>query len=501
MCYNIGVRMKKPDYSFQVPMIQKSKENMLKHKISLLAASCGAGKTHMAILIVEWYLKNYKDDVLILAEGQTNLRSQFASEIGNRFRFSEVTALNSEFGEERVHVCIPHTFRSKDYKYVKGRKIGLLIVDEAHHFYLIENGMVQKIIANNKPKFQLLLTGTHFDFTYQNNITNAFPVTSISILELIEHGVVQEVVTILAQTTNFNYDMGDYTGELILKKEIEIGKSSEVLNELLTKIHARLISNYKTDPKYKDWLKDLLPNWDSLLQTLDKTMISCHGQKQAMDVHKYFQKLKINSVISTSDFGDSDLIKKFEEDKDCQVLIVVRRAIIGFNYPELVNHVDMSGTLNPIIIFQKIGRLVRVHPEGRPKLYVKVCPTSLAWVNYAIMSLTLSLIHPELYNKFDGNISKFSFPMKKKILDEVKREKIKRKKEKGSSHNIDVDKLPDFITFRDIEHIDNGAYEEYAYTTFSDVKELLGEQLTAADSIKILEDYMEDEFKVFETKK
>jgi hypothetical protein len=62
----------------------------------------------------------------------------------------------------------------------------------------------------------------------------------------------------------------------------------------------------------------------------------------------------------------------------------------------------MSAMQNLDRIFQLIGRLIRLHPEGRRKFFFKVVPEGLEEEYKRIMSATLCLCDEEYFTKYDG---------------------------------------------------------------------------------------------------
>ena len=91
------------------------------------------------------------------------------------------------------------------------------------------------------------------------------------------------------------------------------------------------------------------------------------------------------SISGQDEDPNSEEIKRFMIDPVCMFLIVVGRAKLGFNYTELENVVDLSGSSNPDGQKQLILRLSRLSKTNkRKKFFYKVVPDNMT-VYYANM--------------------------------------------------------------------------------------------------------------------
>ena len=161
-------------------------------------------------------------------------------------------------------------------------------------------------------------------------------------------------------------------------------------------------------------------SWGKALGLLEKTMFVCRSQKQAWQITTYFKNAGVNVALSTSRFDvDSLELARFKSDETCVVLVVVNRGILGFNMPELVNVVDMSGSLNVDVLFQMFARLVRKHPNGKRKLFLKVVPEVMSEYVYALMSFVIALSHKRIYDTYSGDSKKTKIPVPRAYLDRV----------------------------------------------------------------------------------
>ena len=98
-------------------------------------------------------------------------------------------------------------------------------------------------------------------------------------------------------------------------------------------------------------------------------MIVCRRRHQAKQVQDYLTNKNITAALSISKTDDlSEEIENFKEDINCKVLIVVGRGILGFNYPELVNVIDMTCSQNINRIFQLMARVLQLYGNGPGKV-------------------------------------------------------------------------------------------------------------------------------------
>lgn len=315
------------DYSYQDKLIKDSFSNLIKHKKSLLAACPGAGKTNMAIAIIKLFLGSFPDArVLVLTHGQRILQYQFAERLHN-LGSSDI---------ERITITLPQSIKNTPDK-----AWDLLVIDEAHHYY--GASMVNNIIKEGKIKYELLLTGTPSKFI------GKMPVTFITLSELLDKGILTDPDIHLIEVSCFSIIKSDYDkSQNIPMNKITRGHSSDIVASLL---------------------KNHLPYF------FVKTMIICHNQKQAAEIHKALHEAKRLSYLSISDIGDNSQ-KTFNDFKSSgEFLVVANRGILGFDYKYLTSVIDLTLTLNINRLFQQICRVVR--NSGEKKAYFKIFPANL----------------------------------------------------------------------------------------------------------------------------
>ena len=314
-------------------------------------------------------------------------------------------------------------------------KFDVVVIDESHQFTWAM--MVQTIIKQAKPLLTLFMTGTPSKF-----IKEGYKVFSVSLFELLKgevhDGELKTYVcspTIELAKSCYNYTDEDFNSDDELRyaddNDKDLAKDSTArfkftpketeatLDGLLTQIEGTLRSAVRTNPVLRNKLG--LVGWKIAIMALGKSMFVCRSQNQAQQVANYFERQGVNVALSTSDEdGDSSELTRFKDAPDCPVCIVVHRGTLGFNMPELVNVVDLSGTRNVNGLFQVFSRLVRKHPQGKKKLFLKVVPEIMAVYTWALMSFVVSLCHKEIYDTYNGDYKKTKFPLTREFIKHVK---------------------------------------------------------------------------------
>ena len=461
---------KTADYSFQAILIQEVLARLEANPGCVLAASPSAGKTNMAIEIAKTYLIRFPSArILILTHGQTILRTQFGSRARPHFshvKFGEIGPGSPDKAQDlQVCVALPHTAIRRALG-----KFDLVIVDEAHDFY--EADMVQQILKDTKPKHQLLLTGSPSCF-----IKSAlFPLVSISLLELFDHGVICSPVFKLA-TTTYDHTLDDYNENDELRGSAEVTEQGTrtTLELLLVQFYRLLTSVNRTNPT----LYSALPDYKIMGAELKKTMVICINQRQAKIVAKFFRTVaNVNTALSTSDTDKESLeVDRFTTQDNCKVLVVVRRATLGFNFPKLMNVIDMGGSLNPDTLMQQFCRLVRINPDdSSQKLYLKVVPQTLVHYTASVLDFTMGLALKENYDKYDGNYMNMPFPTEREPRTTSASQEGKPEPRHPGGIFPEARRypvLPSIPCFTDLMHKDNAILAGVRFTTLKDVKAAL----------------------------
>ncbi len=371
---------------------------IIPNKKFVLAASPNSGKTLMSIIYVDWCIYNNSNfKALILTHGTDILRSQYKSEA----ELYKADFLNNK----NIIIDLPHSVKKKFLLH-----LDLIIVDEAHQFYFAENGMIENLIKKYKPEHELLLTGTPSDFIMYNklNSNNKYHISCISMLDLWNLDIIQDVLIEVGSTT-YNYLDKDYNsnGDLNSKIEISEEKIVESMNEMMDSIMRKLRSRIKHNPEVYN-KTEIFSNKSFFpinKMNIGKTMIACRNTKEASYINKFllnYGYTEKNIIQSTSDLGNSEGIQDFKENKELKFLIVVYRGILGFNYSELVNIIDLTGSKNVNRILQLYCRLIRKSKNNLDKFYYKISPNHLAEYFSKFMTGVLHLSHEHYLLQYDG---------------------------------------------------------------------------------------------------
>lgn len=337
--------------------------------VEVVVGACpGFGKTELAIYLIQTLIAlGLVKRVLVLAHGTLILRQQFEDRI--RLRAPELLETGA------VEVRIPHESAK-----IQG-EFDLVVVDEGHDFYNVVGGRDEQIIARVGAKQRLVLTGTPAPFIRKGAKVHIYP-----LFDLIRGGFASEMKLILTESA-YSIHENDWN------------RHGEVRSEV--------VYLEKSTEKTVSHLFRVLPAdvWRG------KTIIVCRNVRMAKQVARALERRKIEPLISYSkrskiDKGDknSEQVEAFRKGA-CPVLVVVRRARLGFDMPTLRNLVDLTGSRNPDVIFQMICRLVRLPEDGsRPmKRFVKLMPKAFSGIEFEyFMTGVRALGEREFYSTWDG---------------------------------------------------------------------------------------------------
>lgn len=412
----------------------------------VLASCPSSGKTFIAL---EYVRRNPEKNFLIIPHATTVLKNQWLEEAS---------------GIKNIKIELPHSLYKKDLKHYH-----TIIIDEAHEFS--EASMVQEIIKKTKPKKILYLTGTPSKF-----ILRKVPCHVLAAESLVPDYISDLYFGLFS--TSADLKPKDFGQELDLLKEkgIKLVNSAEDdLNSLVKAMLSRLKSTnfFKSSP-----LTSKVSNF-SLFSELGKTMIACHSQEQLKVIERILKK---NNVKVTSSFAkdddDSHNISNFEKD-DNNVLLVLRRGILGYNMTSLVNVVDMTGTNNINRIYQLYARVMRKSSEHPLKYFFKLTTTADMQVTKFYMNAAIHLMRYDFISKYNGkNLDE----MEVKVLRQRKKKPKKQKPPGPPEPPVDpttVDVDPMFYSIvtanallEDIWNKQSEIFNEYATMRIGKLKEV-----------------------------
>lgn len=378
-------------------------KSFIKNNVAILAAAPNSGKTLLSIAFIEKYLiDNPYHRVLVLTHGQSLLRNQFYKDIKEaktKFTFSKVSKKEDFNTKKQVVVTLPQTIINSIDDDLS--TFDLLVVDEAHHYYTVADGMIERIIEKYNFKKQLLLTGTPAPF-----VALKMNIIAVSLEELIENGYASDPIIVISKST-YKINKDDFTPNDELKQTVKLNEKEtiETLDELLKVIET----------------KTKTIGWIDTINEMKKSLIVAKNITQANHIKKYFNNHKIESLVSTSDNDlESENVKKFIK-TDIKILIVVNRAVLGFNLPELVNVIDMKCGKNISNQFQLLNRITRLHPDNLQKYFFKVVPESHEEDYLYMLSAAISLMFKENYIKYNGTPDELVIPV---IKTDIKKEYV-----------------------------------------------------------------------------
>lgn len=331
----------------------------------LVLAMCpSSGKTETVIYYIDQMFKENNDlKVLILPHSTNVLLNNFYDRLEQRnvgFTYSTDTSVDCN-----VHMVLPQSKSKIKDEY------DLLIIDEAHENYFAET--VQNIIRKTNPKKQILLTGTPYKFVGRDD----FKIHFLSLNELDKNTIPKLRVDIIESNYQWN---GNYNSLGEVKKEFDFNDND---------------TKATLDKTFKFILK-------RGKNSISKTLIVCNNIKQSEYVKNYLDNIGLYSVISNSKNDiKSELIQDFKQNK-INILIVVNRARLGYDDSDLINLIDMSGTLNPNLIYQMIARVLRGSNDTQ-KYYVRLTSKKDESLNSEIATnLALMLTDKKYISTFNG---------------------------------------------------------------------------------------------------
>jgi superfamily II DNA or RNA helicase len=377
--------------------------------VVLAAAPC-AGKTLISLEFIEGYLKRFPEaKILVLTHGTTLLKNQFLDYLEAHTQLPAIEVYNMEdIAPSVVAVALPQTIHKQLKNMDNVSEIDLLIVDEAHEFYIGANKksttMVSKIIEKLKPKHQLLLTGTPAPFIEINQECKRFEIVPISLMSIMESDPHENVIhsaTIELATSACLYDDDQFNSTFDLKRDFNFTEN-EVSRDLVTalgRILDRLQSIARVNPEVYNFTKAFPMNFCDI----DKTIVACKDIAHAEVVERELKRLGVNCLMSSSENDiESDNVEKFNKDNDIKILVVIKRATLGYNNHNVVNFVDLTGTRNPSRLYQMYSRITRVHPDKKSKLFLKiVSPLDAVSDEYALTA-ALCLMDERWLMSFNG---------------------------------------------------------------------------------------------------
>lgn len=430
-----------------------------KHPRYVLAAAPNSGKTLMTIMYLDWlYHNDPKTKALVLTHGLDDLRRQFKDRAqGFRADFLE---------SDKFVIDLPHSVRNTDLE-----DVDVLVVDEAHHFYFAPGGMIQKFIDKMKPDKQLLLTGTPSDFIMANKAEpGKFHISFIDVYSIHKQGYAQEKLCVTVDTTTFKFGLQDYNKKDELKNNVEIGidEIESAMTKMMQSILYRLRSHLRMKPEMYKAKHMTIGQKNILKREVGKTMIVCRKLDEAKAVEQFLVNFGYGKEEILRSTHDTDVkgLQAFQDDDRVKFAIVIFRGVLGFDFAELENIIDLTVSRNVNRNFQLFCRLLRKSQTGREKLYMKVVPEDLGPYFKVFMTGVMHLMYGPFLERFNGKNFLDLPAIPKNFLGEIEKEKTegdegRKKSKKPNLVELNLQSIFDFIALwhkGDKEEVDAKAY-------------------------------------------
>jgi hypothetical protein len=343
--------------SYQIPAAYAVLKNALDNRYiaSVLAACPSAGKTTISHIIINKYLKLFPgSNVVILTEAQNILKDQYIDELEHAN-----IKLDFEYGifgsKKQVQIGLPQSIYNIDFK-----KIDLLIVDEAHRWFLENTD--QEIIKKYNPRHIIVMTGSPTVFNLHNSDPKNKPygMYYISAQELQDLGVFNAVNLDIIEIENKK----DVKGILDSCFEQAIKKGSD----------------------------------------LSKIMIACPDIQYANKARECLKTKNRKISLSTSENDSDNLqIKDFKAGLT-DTLIVINKGILGFNEKTLTCMFDLKSSSNIDSSYQLFARMLRVHPyKDVVKSYYRIAEKKQYNNGVYILHKMRSLMDKKTFREYTGD--------------------------------------------------------------------------------------------------
>lgn len=446
----------------------------------VLSICPGGGKTFTAI---EYINRNFKDKrTLILAHGTNVLKNQWYEELKKlQIEFSTDVESNSN-----IVLSIPQA--------IKGRgknKFDLIIVDEAHEFYFAE--MVKTIIQRFNPSCCLLLTGTPSKF-----IKNGFTPVIVSGVEVYSEGYLTDTYFGVVKSS-YKLKLDDFTedGETNESFKFNVVETKQSLKSLVKEMLKRLKATdfLKSHPNVNNALNMVkLNDFQKAFDSLDKTMIAARNIAQAKFIAETLLENGVPAVISTEEDNKNTEIHKFLNDKEVKVLVVVRKGILGFNMPELVNVVDFTMSRNIDRIYQLYARVLRKHPGLKKKFFFRLCSALNPSVDTYYLQAAMCLNNPDFICKYNGKNLKLMEVLVRKSKNKQSKTDVKINKNRKNTKNVPIDEImaDQILSLELLQELrvnsDSKYWKEFGYMQFGKVIEKLTGKVFHREIVNITEE-------------
>lgn len=356
----------------------------------VLAAATGSGKTEIAIMLIDSFVKSNSGKVLVIAHHTHIIKDNFCdrlSQVNPDFTWS------CDSTDVDCFVSIRQNIINIDLT-----QFSLVIVDEAHQNYFADT--IQNRIG--VVKHQVLLTATPSKFVAEGT-KYILPIARLDIPNEFFARLNFQVVN-----CENSLSASSYNADRIISSTVKFDET-----EMKSAVDSSL-------PFIKD----------------GKKLFICRDIKQAQFTAKYLTSIGIDSSVSDSKSDPDSFISNKFKSGEIQSLVVVDRMRIGYSDNNLYYTVDLSFTHNPDTIHQMMSRSNR-GTQLQNKYYIKVTNDRLNYLTRLMVSVSISLMRKENLLAYNGkNFSGLLIPVTRQISE---KKSSSRKSSSPSSVSI-----PDF---------------------------------------------------------
>jgi GTPase SAR1 family protein len=344
-------------YQYQIHAADEVLKNAMssEYRASVLAGCPSSGKSTILIHILNKYFQNNGGQVLVITHNQNILKQQMLE------NFSKPNVpVNFGFGVHKdAQVIVTTAASAKKYDL---SNVGLIVVDEAHEYYL--ESLYNTIKSKSNAK-EILLTGSPSFFNTFNQFTKEkkYGIHYIAGSDLIEHGVFAGV-----DLLNFVADTASI--EVMVESVFKFAKEQGC--------------------------------------DLRKPMIAASNIHEAQALKYWLSKRGYKVALSTSmNDNDNKEIEAFKNDeKNC--LIVVNKGILGFSEGSITALIDFKGSDDIDVRNQLFARILRKHKEDIRKSYISVCSfLNDAKKDTRMLQELLKLMDRKYFSSYNGKYGKY----------------------------------------------------------------------------------------------
>ena len=325
-------------------------------RASVLAGCPSSGKSTILIHILNKYLQNNSSQVLVITHNQNILKQQMLE----NFAKPNVPVKFSFGVHQNAQVIVTTASSAKKYDL---SSIGLIVVDEAHEYYL--ESLYSSIKAKNPNMKEILLTGSPSFFNTFNQYTKEqkYGIYYIAGNDLVQHGV-------FAGVDLYSYKPESKDNGSMVKEVIEFAKKNGC--------------------------------------DLRKPMVAASNIQEAQMLKYYLTNMGYKVALSTSQNDNDNIeIEMFKKgEKNC--LIVVNKGILGFSEGSITSLIDFKVSDDIDVRNQLFARILRNHSEDIRKSYISVCGSMNEYKrDGAILKELLALMDKKYFSSYKGKYSRF----------------------------------------------------------------------------------------------